>query len=424
MSMLVKNGTVVTHEGRRRANLLLRGGLIEAITAGEPEADEVIDAEGLYVLPGIIDPHVHFRQPGMEAEDWHSGPMAAVAGGITTVLDMPNTRPPCTTLELLESKRRMVAESRPCVNYGFHFGATSSNIHEMLSVGALIEGKVSRTVASVKVFMGSSTGELLVTEPGALRRIMQYCRLATVHAEDEQLLKEYANAPDHASRRPKKTALSAIRKLLACSPVGRVYVCHVTSYDEAELAAPFYREATPHHLLLTSEMMSKIGNYAKVNPPLRDEADRLSLWRALSEGKIDAIGSDHAPHSAMTKESTQPPSGMPGVETSLPLMLDASLREMLSLEKVVELMSFNPARIFGLRGKGEVKQGMDADLTVVDLHTQRKVAAESLHYKCGWTPFEGLELKGWPVFTIVRGQAAYWRGEFRHAEGREVVHEG
>lgn len=422
-TILIRGGMVVNSRGRVRANVFIRGGKVEALTSALPDADETIDAEGMLVLPGVVDPHVHFRQPGMEAEDWVSGSRAAAAGGVTTVLDMPNTVPPTTTKALLLDKFRLVESCSPCVNYGFHLGATASNLAEIPAAG-LGEGTIppppGPLAASVKVFMGSSTGDLLITDLGVIREIASAARLVTVHAEDEAVIRASASAPDHASRRPKKAALTAIRKLLSVGREGRVYVCHVTSYEEADLASPFYREATPHHLFLTSDLMRRIGGYAKVNPPLRDEHDRASLWRALLEGKIDAIGSDHAPHTKGAKESDSPPSGVPGVETSLPLMVDASLKGMIPLEDVVRLMSRSPANIFRIRGKGEVAPGLDADIVIVDPNEERRVDPDLLHYKCGWTPFEGMRLRGWPVATLIGGSVAYMRGEFYPVRGSAV----
>jgi dihydroorotase len=427
VSLLIKGGMLVTHMGRGRANLLLSGGRVASVTASEPAADSVMDASGLVVMPGIIDPHVHFRQPGMPAEDWVSGSAAAAAGGVTTVLDMPNTRPPTTTLALLEEKRRLVLESTrgsTLVNFGFHFGATASNLGEMASVGCAypITPQTRRQAASVKVFMGSSTGDLLITGAEELKAIVQGSRLVTVHAEDEPVIRMHAGENDHASRRPKEAALFAIRKLKAVGSAGRVYVCHLTSWEEAELASPFYKEVTPHHLFLTSKLMEKIGNFAKVNPPLRGEHDRLSLWRALSEGKIHTIGSDHAPHPKEEKEREQAPSGMPGVGTSVPLMLDAASKGLLTLEKLALLMCHGPARIFGLMGKGSLDLGADADVTIINPKVERKVRAEDLRYRCGWTPYEGMALKGWPVATIIGGQVAYRDGQLYPVQGREVTY--
>lgn len=420
MSLLLKNGTLVGHEGRARGNVLIAGGKIAAITASTPAAERIIDAEGLLVLPGIIDPHVHFRQPGMDSEDWASGSRAAVAGGVVTVLDMPNTNPPTTTLALLREKHALVASQKPSVNYGFHFGATETNTSEYSAVGASQSGEAKQLVASVKVFMGSSTGSLLVQREESLAGILEEARLVTVHAEDEEVIRMHASQPTHETRRPKAAAISAISKLRKHSGLGGVYVCHLTSGEEVELAAPFMKEATPHHLFLTSSHVDKIKDYAKVNPPLRSEADRGSLWRALSLGWIDTIGSDHAPHLRASKESANPPSGMPGVETSLPLMLDASNRGLLGVERVVELMSHNPARIFGLRGKGVLEAGADADITLVDMKAERRVRAEEMHYKCGWTPYEGFSLKGWPVMTIVGGEVAYHLGNHYPVRGSPV----
>jgi dihydroorotase len=420
MSLLFKNGTLVDHSGRTKANLLIAGGKIASITASEPSAERVIDAQGLLLLPGLIDPHVHFRQPGMDSEDWSRGSMAATAGGITTVLDMPNTNPPTTTAALLSEKEALVASQAPSVNYGFHFGATEANTSEYLPIGASRWGEAKRLVASVKVFMGSSTGTLLVQNEDSLAAILNEARLVTVHAEDEAVIRENASKGTHEERRPRAATISAISKLRRHAPSGGVYVCHLTSWEEASLARAFWKEATPHHLFLTSAHMDKINGYAKVNPPLRGERERQSLWKALDERIIDAIGSDHAPHLKGAKESQNPPSGMPGVETSLPLMLDACNRGLLGVERMVELMSHNPARIFRLRGKGSLEVGSDADITLVDLRAERRVRSEDLHYKCGWTPYEGFVLKGWPMMTVVGGAIAYHDGIHNSVRGSPV----
>jgi dihydroorotase len=419
--LLIRNGVVVTHKGQVHSNILLKDGKVDALTTSEPKADEVIEAEGLLVMPGVIDPHVHFRQPGMDSEDWRTGSKAALAGGVTTVLDMPNTKPPTTTTQRLEEKRRLVLESvanEPCVNYGFHLGATSDNMEEIQKVVGTDSS--SPMCASAKVFMGSSTGELLLTDLGIIKQVIQRSRLITVHAEDETVIRKCAGERDHGSRRPKIAALCAIRKLLAVGIQGRIYVLHLTSWEEADLASPFYREATPHHLFLNASTTKGLGNYAKVNPPIREEGDRASLWRALNNGMIDTIGSDHAPHLRAAKDREDAPSGVPGVETSLPLMLDASLKGLLPLEKVVELMCYNPSKIFKIRGKGRIEPGADGDITIVDPGKERKVSGEKLHYKCGWTPYEGMVLRGWPTITILGGRVAFREGAFYPVQGREV----
>ncbi|MDH5811365.1 MAG: dihydroorotase [Candidatus Verstraetearchaeota archaeon] len=421
MSLLIKNGTVLTHRGHFNANILLWNGKIAVFTKNEPKADEVIDASGKLVMPGVVDPHVHFRQPGMSSEDWASGSKAALAGGVTTVLDMPNTKPPTTTLSRLEEKKTLISTSTPngpLVNYGLHFGVTVENLEEVFR--AVGWGTPTILAASAKVFMGSSTGDLLVRDLEVIRQVVRGSRLVSVHAEDEEIILMHADKPDHSSRRPKLAAISAIKKLLSVAQQGRVYVLHVTSWDEAELASPFYREATPHHLFLNSSALKEIGNYAKVNPPLREESDRRSLWQALKNNMIEAIGSDHAPHLKEDKAKENAPSGMPGVETSLPLMINASLNGLIGLEKVVELMCYNPSRIFSIKDKGKMELGADADITIVDPNLEKKVTAEELHYKCGWTPYEGVRLRGWPIITIVGGKIAFREGEFFPVRGKEV----
>jgi len=419
--LLIRNGKIITHRGHFEANVLLWNGKIAVFTKNEPKADEVIDANGKLVMPGVIDPHVHFRQPGMPSEDWASGSKAALAGGVTTVLDMPNTKPPTTTLLELEKKKALISTSAaggPLVNYGLHFGVTTGNLEEVFR--AVGWDSPTLLAASAKIFMGSSTGDLLVRDLETIRQVIRGSRLASVHAEDEAIIMMHSDKPDHTSRRPKSAAISAIRKLLSVGQQGRVYVLHVTSLEEAELASPFYREATPHHLFLNSSALKELGNYAKVNPPLREESDRRSLWQALLNNMIEAIGSDHAPHLKEDKAKENAPSGMPGVETSLPLMINASLSGLIGLEKVVELMCYNPSRIFSIKGKGKMELGADADITIIDPNLEKKVTADELHYKCGWTPYEGMRLKGWPVITILGGKVAFREGEFYPVHGKEV----
>lgn len=423
----MKNGTLLLPGGARRGNLLLEGGKIVAVTTTEPKAESEIDAEGLVVMPGMIDPHVHFRQPGMDGEDWLSGSMSALAGGVTTVLDMPNTKPPCTSAELLSEKVALIGEQTsagPCVNFGLHLGAARSNGSEIFKVGLGNSGApCQQLAASVKVFMGSSTGDLLIDDEFKLKEVLGASRIVTVHAEDEPVIKANAGGVDHLSRRPKEAALSAIRKLSAWGVPGRVYVCHLTSGEEVDLASEFYREATPHHLFLTDAMMRSIGDLAKVNPPLRPEPDREALWSALVAGKIDCIGSDHAPHTIASKMSQSPPSGMPGVETSLPLMFSAFMKRGIPLERLAALTSMNAAKIFRIEGKGSLAPGFDADITIIDPKDERKVTSDRLHYKCGWTPYEGMTVRGWPRHTIIHGDVAYSEGSFSRARGRNIRYE-
>lgn len=418
--MLVKNGTIVTHREIFKANLVIKEGKISRITREEPEADVVINAEGKLVLPGIVDPHVHFRQPGMASEDWESGSKSAIAGGVTTVLDMPNNDPPTTTLERLMEKKALINRADPpLVNYGLHFGATEDNLEEIEKA----VGRKKPLAASAKIFMATSTSSLLVKDVRKIGEIIRRARMVSVHAEDEEVIKRFSNMPNHGSKRPKIAALSAIKKLLQFANEGRIYVLHVTSLEEAEAASPFYKEATPHHLFLNEELLKEIGNYAKVNPPLRKEEDRKSLWIALKKGLIDCIGSDHAPHLKEEKEKEDAPSGVPGVETSLPLMMNAALNREIGLEKVVELMCYNPARIFGIKGKGVIEVGADGDIVIVDKNLEKRVTADELHYKCKWTPYEGMRLRGWPIVTIIGGEIAYREGDFFPIRGKEVVYE-
>lgn len=418
--LLIKNGIIVTHKEIFNANILINKGKILKITKEEPKADIIINAEGKLVLPGIVDPHVHFRQPGLSSENWESGSKSAIAGGVTTVLDMPNNNPPTTTLERLLEKKALINNTKPpLVNYGLHFGVTENNLEEIEKV----VGKRNPLAASAKIFMASSTLGLLIKDIKIIGKVIEKARIVSIHAEDEEIIEKFSDMPTHNLKRPKIAAISAINKLIQFINKGKIYILHITSIEEAEAASPFYKEVTPHHLFLNEELLNKIGNYAKVNPPLRSEEDRKSLWIALKKGLIDCIGSDHAPHLKEEKEKENAPSGMPGVETSLPLMMNAALKKEISLEKVVELMCYNPAKIFGIKGKGVIEVGADGDIIIVDKNLEKKVTADDLHYKCKWTPYEGMLLKGWPIITIIEGEIAYKEGEFFPIKGKEVIYE-
>jgi dihydroorotase len=414
LPILIKNGIVITHKEIFNANIFIKNGKIHNITKDEVKADIIINAEDKIVMPGVIDAHVHFRQPGGKSEDWESGSKAAVAGGVTTVIDMPNNIPPTITINNLIKKKEIIEKSNTLVNYGLHFGVTEDNLEEVKKV---IGRDLKRPlVASAKIFMAKSTGNLLVRNLNVIENVVRSSKLVTVHAEDEEIIEKFPS-------RPKLAAISAISKLLPFANLGKICILHITSIEEAKLASPFYKEVTPHHLFLNSSILSKLGNYAKVNPPLRDEKDRLSLWEALNNNLIDYIASDHAPHLKEDKEKEDAPSGVPGVETMLPLMMNAALNKLISLQKLVELMCYNPSRIFGLKNKGVIEVGADADIVIVDRKLERKVSADELHYKCKWTPYEGMYLKGWPVITIVNGKIAYKDGEFFQIKGNEVIYE-
>jgi len=380
--------------------------------------DERIDYGDRLILPGAIDPHVHLRDPGMtHKEDFSTGTLAAACGGVTTVLDMPNTLPPAVTAAALREKKEAVA-GKAWVDYGLFAGCVPG--------GDL--ASMARQAVGFKVFLGSSTGKLLVTEDRDLARIASQVKatgkVLSVHAEDEALIShDRENGPgDHARNRPARAEVSAIQRLarLDC----RINVCHVSSLDglRALDGLPMTKEVTAHHLLLDRD--SGGGAYAKVNPPLRTKDDRLGLLQAFFAGRIDMLGSDHAPHTIEEKEQEfdAAPSGVPGVETTVPLMLAFVKKGAMPLDVLVRAAAERPAEVFGLN-KGRIEEGRDADLMVVDPRAMVPIKVKNLHSKCGWTPYEGYDAL-FPHAVLVRGRVVVEDGEVvGERAGRDVVDE-
>lgn len=413
--LLIKGGICATPSGIAEADVGVRSGRIAAIgNLSGAKAAEVYEAKGLHVLPGVIDTQVHFREPGNEhKEDLESGSRAAVLGGVTAVFEMPNTSPPTTSRLAMEDKLSRARNRMHC-DYAFYVGATPQN------VGALSELESMPGVCGVKAFLGSSTGTLLLSEEEAIFAALKGGRRRmAVHSEDEARLKErkpFAKTGDprtHPVWRDAETArLSTERVLRLARAAGRkLHVLHVTTADELPLLADARDfatvETTPQHLTLAApECYERLGTYAQMNPPIREAHHREALWKAVSEGLVDVIGSDHAPHTRDEKNKTYPdtPSGMPGVQTLAPILLDHVNAGRLSLERFVDLTSAGAARIFGIAGKGRIAKGFDADFTIVDLKKKRKIENSWIASKCGWTPFDGMETTGWPVATIIRGK--------------------
>jgi dihydroorotase len=413
--LLIRGGICATPSGIAEADLGVRAGRIAAIgNLSGAKAAEVYEAKGLHVLPGVIDTQVHFREPGNEhKEDLESGSRAAVLGGVTAVFEMPNTSPPTTSRMAMEDKLSRARNRMHC-DYAFYVGATPQN------VGALSELESMPGVCGVKAFLGSSTGTLLLSEEEAIFAALKGGRRRmAVHSEDEARLKErnsFAKTGDprtHPVWRDAETArLSTERVLRLARAAGRkLHVLHVTTADELPLLADARDfatvETTPQHLTLAApECYERLGTYAQMNPPIREAHHREALWKAVSEGLVDVIGSDHAPHTREEKNKTYPdtPSGMPGVQTLAPILLDHVNAGRLSLERFVDLTSAGAARIFGIAGKGRIAKGFDADFTIVDLKKKRKIENSWIASKCGWTPFDGMETTGWPVATIIRGK--------------------
>ncbi|HLI08816.1 MAG TPA: dihydroorotase family protein [Ktedonobacteraceae bacterium] len=429
--MLIRNGLLVLPESSVRLDIRTSGEKIVALTKHlTPEAGEqVIDASGRLVLPGFIDSHVHFREPGAtHKEDFLTGTQAALAGGVTTILDMPNTQPSTTSRERLAGKAALAA-GKAVVDYGFYLGATDSNVEEAAAA--------ADSVVALKLYMGSSTGPLLVTEFASLYRhfsTFPLHRPIVVHAEDEQSLKYFGSLhpQDHNQARPPLSAQIAVSRALAIAEkTGRaLHIAHTTTARELELIRAAKQkgvrvtcEVTPLHLFLNEDDQRRLGNFGKVNPPLRAESDREALWTYFDT--IDTIATDHAPHTRAEKNQPyeQAPSGMPGVQTMLPLLLTAASEGKVTLNELVKCCVVNPARIFGLKAKGGLEVGKDADIVLVNPAVEYEITNEQMLSKCGWTPFAGRKVKGRIEQVFVRGTLAYDKGECfaRAGSGRPVL---
>ncbi|MBD2594781.1 dihydroorotase [Nostoc spongiaeforme FACHB-130] len=417
-SLLIRRARIVLPNGEFMVgDVLVRDRLIQEVApeiAGTIVTRE-IDAQGLTLLPGVIDPQVHFREPGLEhKEDLFTASCACAKGGVTSFLEMPNTRPLTTTQAALDDKLQRAA-SKCVVNYGFFIGATAEVLPDLLT---------AQPTCGIKVFMGSMHGQLLVDQDTVLEAIFaQGDRLIAVHAEDQERInqrrQEFAGIHDpaiHSQIQDNQAALLATQKALNLSKKyqRRLHILHLSTGEEAELLRqdkPSWvtAEVTPQHLLLNSSAYQDIGTLAQMNPPLRSPHDNEVLWQALRDGVIDFIATDHAPHTLAEKAQEYPntPSGMPGVETSLPLMLTAAMQGKCTVAQVANWMSYAVAQGYGIPNKGAIAPGYDADLVLVDLDNYSPVRREDLLTKCGWSPFEGWNLTGWPVITIVGGQIVY-----------------
>jgi len=424
MRQLIKNAQVVLPNAIERVSVVIEGTRIADIDAAiHLRADEVIDASGLYLLPGVIDDQVHFREPGLtHKEDLATGSRACAKGGVTTFLEMPNTVPATITQALLEEKLTR-ASRKSLVNYGFYLGATCDNLEELKKVHG-----ISNRVAGIKIFLGSSTGDLLVDEQDALERIFSETTLPiAAHCEDERTVRSNAarfagthDVADHSHIRDHQAALVATRRAidLAHRHHHRFHVLHVSTGAETAMIADhrglITGEACPHHLLLNTDDYARLGTLVQMNPSLKTAADNEQLWQALAEGRLQVVATDHAPHTLEEKSRPYPasPSGIPAVENSLALMLNEVHRGRCTLQQVVHWMCDAPARVWDIVDKGRIALGYDADLVFVDLERVAKVRNEQQATKCGWSPWHGVELTGWPVRTWVMGREVYREGKF------------
>jgi dihydroorotase len=413
--LLIKGGIAATPNGIAEADVGVVGGRIVAIGAlAGAKAAEVFDAKGLHVLPGVIDTQVHFREPGNEhKEDLETGSRAAVLGGVTGVFEMPNTAPPTTTRAAIEDKLAR-AKNRMHCDYAFYAGATPQN------VGALADLERMPGVCGVKAFLGSSTGTLLLSHPDdILAALKSGTRRVAVHSEDEDRLEARkdlrvkGDPRSHPVWRDVETARASTERVigLARKAGRRLHILHTTTAEELPLIAAardmVTMETTPQHLTLAApECYERLGTYAQMNPPIRDARHREALWKAVNEGLVDVIGSDHAPHTREEKDKVYPdtPSGMPGVQTLATILLDHVNAGRMTLERFVDLTSVGAARIFGIASKGRISLGFDADFTIVDLKKKRKIENSWIASRCGWTPFDGMTTTGWPIATIIRGK--------------------
>jgi len=422
-SLLIRNATLAQPDGTTvEGDCLCEDGVIARLGGTiHASAAEAIDAEGHLLMPGVIDPQVHFREPGKEyKEDLSTGSRAAVAGGVTSFLEMPNTDPPTTTQAALNEKLARAAR-KSVANYGFFIGATPDNLENLNTVAP---------VCGIKIFMGSSTGSLLVNKPEDLERIFANgTRLIAVHAEDESRIRErqtlFSNRTDvavHSEIRDNVCALLATELAISFSKQyrRRLHILHMSTREEVDLLRrekpPWVTaEVIPNHLFLNTADYAKLGSRVQMNPPIRTPADNAALYQGLHDGVVDFIATDHAPHTLEEKARPYPtsPAGMPGVQTSLPLMLTEMTAGRCTLKEILKWMCYGPARAYRIPRKGELREGWDADLTLVDLQTVRAVRDEDMLTKVRWSPWTGRKLTGWPLYTIVNGAIVYERGRIR-----------
>ncbi len=429
--LVLSNGTVVNQDGVALRDIGVRGGRIAGIgNLSAASAGERIDCKGLHVLPGVIDSQVHFREPGLvHKEDLETGSRAAVLGGVTAVFEMPNTDPTTTTAEALADKLSR-ARGRMHCDFAFWVGGTHENVADIAELERL------PGAAGIKVFMGSSTGRLLVADDaGVLAILKRIRRRAAFHSEDEARLNErkalrVAGDPSsHPVWRDEVAALQCTERLvrLAREARAQVHVLHVSTREEMEFLAlakdVASAEATPNHLTLSAEDYPRLGTKLQMNPPVRGPEHREGIWRGVSQGVVDVVGSDHAPHTLDEKAKPYPdsPSGMTGVQTLVPIMLDHVNAGRLTLQRFVDLTSAGPQRIFRILGKGRIAAGYDVDFTIVDLKRAETIRDSWIASRSRWTPYDGKTVTGWPVGTIVRGRRAMWEGEVTaHAAGEAV----
>jgi dihydroorotase len=430
--VIYRNGTVVNQDGRGQRDIGVTDGRIACIgDLSRASAGETVDCTGLHILPGVIDSQVHFREPGpTQKEDLETGSRAAVMGGVTAVFEMPNTDPQTTSEAALADKVGRGTDRMHC-DFAFWVGATHEN------AGAVAELERLPGAAGIKVFMGSSTGSLLVEDDEGVAAILKNTRRrAAFHSEDEYRLRERkglrveGDARSHPIWRDEVAALTCTERLVGIAKRfnAKIHVLHISTAEEIDYLQHHKDvatcEATPHHLTMVApDCYEQLGTLAQMNPPVRDQRAQDGIWKGIAQGIVDVLGSDHAPHTLEEKAKPYPnsPSGMTGVQTLVPLMLDHVNAGQLTLERFVDLSSHGPARIFAMAGKGRIAAGYDADFTIVDLKRKQRITNGWIASKSQWTPYDGKEVTGWPVGTVIRGRRVMWEGDLVTPSGGRAV---
>ena len=414
LDLIIKNGKCYIDGRLKDTDVAVKNGKIQHIGKISDDTKAIIDSKDLIVLPGCIDTQTHFREPGStDTEDLHSGSRAAIAGGITSVFEMPNTNPPTSNIKEFQRKLSL-AKNRMYCNYGFYFGATADNTEDLASLEGL-EG-----CCGIKLFVGSSTGNLLVAEEENIEKVFQNSsKVVAVHSEDEAILNKNKkliinnDVHSHPIWRSVECAISSTRRIvrIANRYKKKAHILHITTKEEVDFLSQHKGnitfEITPQHLTIYApDCYDKLGTYAQMNPPLRDKIHYDRLWYAVRNNLNDTIGSDHAPHLKENKDKEYPnsPSGMPGVQTLMTVMLNHVNDNKLSLNQLVNFVCENPVKIFGIKNKGFIKEGFDADFTIVDMNKTIEIKNEKIESKCKWTPFNGFKFKGTPVYSIVGGK--------------------
>ncbi len=430
-SLIIKNGSCYIEGKFQNVDLALSGKKIKKIGKVDLNSSKVFDASGKIVLPGVIDTQVHFREPGKNnAENLETGSRAAIAGGVTSVFEMPNTNPPTSTFKEFKNKLS-AAKNRMFCNYAFYFGATPDNMKELASVNTL-EG-----CCGVKLFAGSSTGNLLVSQEKDIEKVISNSsKIISVHSEDENILlsrKKFIKEGDvtsHPVWRNEECAVESTKRVvrIAQKYKKKIHILHVSTKQEIDFFSEKREgvtfEITPQHLtLFAPDCYEKLKTFSQMNPPIRSKDHHDRLWDAVNESLVSTIGSDHAPHTKEDKERKYPlsPSGMPGVQTLLPVMLDHVNKGKLKIEQLIKLVCENPCDLFGIKNKGYIKENYDADLTIVDMNKEIVIKDNWIESKCGWTPFNNHKVKGFPTATIVNGEIIMENGKIKIPKGEPLI---